>query len=158
MDAEAEKELNDLISMSPTGRYAADALLKLAEIALKTNDWTRATALLDRVIETFPFHPRYLEGRCPGSSRLIAESKRWDRAEQLWAKYIDECQNASDVFQAHLEIAKVFQHQGDHDKAIHHAEIAARSTQRDIIAELAVFTQSNQREPGRYGMRRLRGI
>ena len=54
----ARREFLDFARLSPDHAYAADALLLAAELAVGAGDLQEGRALLDRIVQTYPTHPR----------------------------------------------------------------------------------------------------
>jgi tetratricopeptide (TPR) repeat protein len=54
----ARREFLDFARLSPDHVYAADALLLAAELAVGAGDLQEGRALLDRIVQTYPTHPR----------------------------------------------------------------------------------------------------
>jgi TolA-binding protein len=131
---EAEQEFHALIDLSPTGRYAADAMIEIAEIAAGDTRYTEALDSYRYILEIFTFHPRRIEV-ISRAAALYADQENWEPSARLWRRYIEELGDSSDGFEGHLELGRVLLRSGDLDQARRHAEIAMRSMQRKIIAE-----------------------
>jgi tetratricopeptide (TPR) repeat protein len=54
----ARREFLEFVRLSPDHAYAPDALLLAAELAVGAGDLTDGRALLDRIVQTYPMHPR----------------------------------------------------------------------------------------------------
>jgi tetratricopeptide (TPR) repeat protein len=54
----AHREFLDFARVAPDHQYAVDALVLAAELAVAAGDLTGARALLDRIVQTYPTHPR----------------------------------------------------------------------------------------------------
>jgi TolA-binding protein len=132
--SEAESVLDDLISAAPKGRYAADALMELANIAMTKSEYNKALEYMNAVIHQFPYHPRRLEA-IRKSAIVSSEQQRWDESQRFWTLFIDEAGETSEVFSAHLGLAWVLFHSGNLEKAKAHAEISRRAGQRSILGE-----------------------
>ncbi|MBN1879572.1 tetratricopeptide repeat protein [bacterium] len=130
---DAKRELDDLIELAPTGRYAADATLLLGEMAMRRNAVAEAAVLFENVIELFPFHPRRLDAIALAANANTV-MRNWSRAETLWIRFIDEAGVSGDVFRAHLELGRLLSQQGHFEQAAVHAEAAIRSSERPVIA------------------------
>lgn len=131
---EAEQEFQGLVEFSPTGRYAADAMIEIAEIAEKQNKHLKALELYRIIMQKFTFHPRRLEVISRAAS-LCFELKRWDEAERMWRQYIEELGESPDVYAGYLELGRALLSSGDLEEARINVERAMGSTQREIIAE-----------------------
>ena len=131
---EAEKEFRELIDISPTGRYAADALIEIADAADTQDKRLKALDLYRTIMQKFTFHPRRLEV-ISKAALLCAELKRWDEAVSLWNQYIDEVGESPEAFVGRLELGRTLLDSHDLEQAQNHIERAMQSTQREIIAE-----------------------
>ncbi len=131
---EAQTALDDLIQKAPKGRYAADAYMELANIALKDNDMKQALDYMEHVILHFVYHPRRLEA-IRKSAEIFYDKQQWDQSERLWMLFIEETGQSSEVFSAHLALGWVMFHAENLDAARKHAEISRRSAHRNVLGE-----------------------
>jgi len=130
---QAREMLNELIALAPMGRFAADAMINLAQLAINRNELQKASELYQNVIDDFRYHPRRREA-IQRAGDLMIQRQLWSEAESLYRLLSEENPKTQIAFNAFLALAKINLQLDQLGKAEEYTESALKSTDRETIS------------------------